>query len=53
MYTSDNKAQTAYFRYVLLGTGYYDYDRGYTPDLPGLKNFKVVLFILNSGQRVP
>ena len=29
-----------YARYLVLGTGYYDYDAGLAAVIPGLKNFK-------------
>lgn len=32
--------QTYTSRFVIFGTGYYDYSSGYTPDLPGLSDFK-------------
>ena len=35
----DGTAKTYRGRFVFFGSGYYNYDEGYTPDFPGLENF--------------
>lgn len=35
----DGTEQTYRSRFVFFGSGYYDYDEGYTPDFPGVERF--------------
>lgn len=38
--TSDGLKENFTARFLILGTGYYDYEEELRPDIPGLKNFK-------------
>lgn len=36
----DGQPKTFTARFVFFGTGYYNYDEAYTPDFPGIENFR-------------
>ena len=38
--------------FLMICTGYYDYDQGYTPNFKGLENIKADLFIHSNGPRI-